>query len=161
VTLAPFADEHAETVLGWLRSPDELEAWASRRDFPPCRELFREWHGDADVHPFVLLVADRLCGYGEVWEDREEDEAELARIVVAPSERGRGIGSALVRLLVAEAAAMGFRDIWVRVIPWNAPALACYEGAGFVRTTADEEARFNRGQPYEYVWLRDTQSPAT
>jgi [ribosomal protein S18]-alanine N-acetyltransferase len=49
---------------------------------------------------------------------------------------------------------MGFRDVWMRVVPWNAPALACYEGAGFVRTTAEEEVRFNRGQPYEYVWLR-------
>jgi ribosomal protein S18 acetylase RimI-like enzyme len=159
--LAPFAEEHAETVLGWIASADELEAWASRRDFPPQRDVLHEWQSDPEVHPYVLFADDRLCAYGEVWEDREEDEAELARIVVAPSERGRGLGRALVRLLSAEAAAMGFRDIWVRVIPWNAPALACYEGAGFVRSTAEEEARFNRGQPYEYVWLRAAQSPAT
>jgi ribosomal protein S18 acetylase RimI-like enzyme len=109
------------------------------------------------VHAYVLFAGDRLCAYGEVWEDREEDEAELARIVVAPSERGRGLGRALVRQLAAEAAEMGFRDIWVRVIPSNAAALACYEGAGFVRTTTEEEERFNREQPYDYVWLRDAQ----
>jgi RimJ/RimL family protein N-acetyltransferase len=56
---------------------------------------------------------------------------------------------------------LGFRDIWVRVLPSNAAALACYEGAGFLRTTADEEACFNRGQPYDYVWLSGPQSPAT
>jgi ribosomal protein S18 acetylase RimI-like enzyme len=140
-------------VLGWIDSADELEAWASRRDFPLRRDVLAEWHRDPDVHPYLLFAGDRLCGYGEVWEDREEDEAELARIVIAPSERARGLGRALVRLLVAEAAAMGLRDVWVRVIPWNAPALACYEGAGFVRTTAEEEERFNRGQPYEYVWM--------
>jgi [ribosomal protein S18]-alanine N-acetyltransferase len=149
-------------MLGWIASADELEAWASRRDFPLRREVLAEWHRDPEVHPYLLLAAaERLCAYGEVWEDRAEDEAELARIVVAPSERGRGLGRALVRLLTAEAAAMGFRDVWVRVVPWNAPALACYEGAGFARTTAEEEERFNRGQPYEYVWLRAAQSPAT
>jgi ribosomal protein S18 acetylase RimI-like enzyme len=148
-------------VLGWIGSADELETWASRRDFPPHKGVLYEWHRDPEIHPYVLFAGDRLCAYGEVWEDREEDEAELARIVVAPSERRRGLGRALVRLLVAEAAALGFRDIWVRVIPWNAPALACYEGAGFVRATAEEEERFNRGQPYEYAWLRDAQSPAT
>jgi ribosomal protein S18 acetylase RimI-like enzyme len=130
-------------VLGWIGSADELETWALRRDFPPHRDVLDEWHRDPAVHPYVLFAGDRLCAYGEVWEDREEDEAELARIVVAPSERGRGLGGSLVRLLVAEAAALGFRDIWVRVIPWNAPALACYEGAGFARTTAGEEERFN------------------
>jgi hypothetical protein len=64
-------------VLGWIASADELEAWASRRDFPPRSEVFGEWHMDAEVHPYVVLVGDRLCGYGEVWEDRDEDEAEL------------------------------------------------------------------------------------
>jgi [ribosomal protein S18]-alanine N-acetyltransferase len=161
LTLAPFAEEHADAVLGWIGSADELEAWASRRDFPPRREALAEWHRDPDVHAYVLFAAERLCAYGEVWEDREEDEAELARIVVAPSERGRGLGRALVRLLAEKAVAMGFRDVWVRIVPWNAPALACYEGAGFARTTAEAEERFNRGQPYEYVWLRAAQSPAT
>jgi [ribosomal protein S18]-alanine N-acetyltransferase len=147
-------------VLGWIASADELEAWASRRDFPLRREVLADWHRDPGVHPYLLLADEGLYGYGEVWEDREEDEVELARIVVAPSERGRGLGRALVRLLAAEAAAMGFRDVWVRVGPWNAPALACYSSAGFVRATPEEEECFNRGQPHEYVWLRD-QSPAT
>jgi [ribosomal protein S18]-alanine N-acetyltransferase len=148
-------------VLGWIRSRDELEAWASRSDFPPRPDLLREWHRDPDVHPYLLFEGDLLGGYGEVWEDRDEDEAELARIVVAPSERGRGLGRALVRLLAAEAAALGFSDVWMRVVPWNAAALASYAAAGFVRASAEEEERFNRGQPHVYVWLRNPQSPAT
>jgi ribosomal protein S18 acetylase RimI-like enzyme len=145
LTLAPFAEEHAETVLGWIGSAEEFEAWASRRDFPPCADLLREWHRDPHVHPYVLLAGDRLCGYGEVWEDPGENEAELARIVVTPSERGRGLGRCLVRLLSAQAKAMGFSDIWMRVVPWNVPALRSYYGAGFERATANEEERFNRG----------------
>jgi ribosomal protein S18 acetylase RimI-like enzyme len=148
-------------VLGWIGSADELEAWASSRDFPPRQGLLREWHRDPEVHPFLLFAGDRVCGYGEVWEDRDENEAELARIVVAPEERSRGVGRQLVRLLTARATAVGFHDVWMRVVPWNAAALASYAAAGFVRASPEEEARFNRGQPYEYVWLRDAKSPAT
>jgi ribosomal protein S18 acetylase RimI-like enzyme len=161
LTLAPFEDEHADAVLSWIGSADEMEAWASIREFPPHPDLLRDWHRDPEVHPYLLFDGDRPCGYGEVWEDRVEDEAELARIVVAPSARRRGLGRALVRLLAAEASRLGFRDVWMRVVPWNAAALASYAGAGFERASSTEEARFNRGQPHEYVWLRSPQSPAT
>jgi [ribosomal protein S18]-alanine N-acetyltransferase len=160
LTLAPFEDEHADVVLSWIGSADELEAWASRRDFPLRPETLRDWHRDPDVHPHVLLAGGVLCAYGEVWEDRAEDEAELARIVVDPAQRGRGLGRELVRRLTAEAEAMGFRSVWMRVVPWNKTALASYAGAGFVRAAAEEEERFNRGQPHPYVWLRNPQSPA-
>jgi hypothetical protein len=39
-------------------------------------------------------------------------------------------------------------------LPHNAAALACYRKAGFVRTTAQAEAEFNRLQPQVYHWLR-------
>lgn len=116
--------------------------------------LFRRWHADPDVHPFVLCADGELHGYGEVWTDEAEGEAELARIVVAPDVRGRGLGRRLVRLPVARAEALGFDEIWLRVIPSNEAAIACYRGAGFVRAAPGVEASFNVGQPHEYVWMR-------
>jgi hypothetical protein len=41
-------------VLGWIGSAEELEAWASRRDYPPGPDVLREWHRDPDVRPYVL-----------------------------------------------------------------------------------------------------------
>ena len=96
----------------------------------------------------------RPIAYGEVWTDSDENEAELARIIVAPEARGRGVGRRLVTLLVAEAERLGFDEIWLRVVPANAPAIASYTNAGFRRAEPDEEERFNRGQPREYVWMR-------
>jgi [ribosomal protein S18]-alanine N-acetyltransferase len=153
LSLEPFDAAHAGTILGWVRSPAELDAWASVRDSERSLSFFRKWHADPDVHPFLLYAGDRLCGYGEVWEDRAEGEAELARILVAPDERGRGIGRRFVGLLAERALDRGFDEIWLRVLPTNGPALASYRHAGFVRAP-EEEARFNEGQPRAYVWMR-------
>jgi ribosomal protein S18 acetylase RimI-like enzyme len=95
-------------------------------------------------------------GYGEVWEDPEAGEAELARIILAPAWRGRGFGRMLVILLAKRAKDAGFEDVWVRVVPANSAAIATYSSAGFERASAEEEAEFNTGQPERYVWMRLT-----
>jgi ribosomal-protein-alanine N-acetyltransferase len=154
LSLEPFDEAYAQAVLDWVRSPAELEEWASVTYSEPSPALFQQWHADPEVHPFLLFAEGRFYGYGEVWEDRAEAEAELARILVAPGERGRGIGRRLVGLLVQRALDRGFDEIWLRVVPTNAPALACYRRAGFVRAGTEEEARFNEGQPRPYVWMR-------
>jgi [ribosomal protein S18]-alanine N-acetyltransferase len=49
----------------------------------------------------------RPAGYGDVWADPVEHEAELARIVVDPARRGAGLGRRLVSLLADEARRVG------------------------------------------------------
>jgi RimJ/RimL family protein N-acetyltransferase len=44
--------------------------------------------------------------------------------------------------------------VWLRVVPQNAAAIACYAAAGFVRATVEEEVEFNEGQPRAYEWMR-------
>lgn len=106
--------------------------------------------------PFSLIDGDRVLAYGELWEDPEAQEAELARLVVAPPSRGRGVGRALARALAAEAHRRGFTEVWLRVAPANVAARRAYEAAGFARATTEQEADFNRGQPRAYVWMRDS-----
>ena len=92
--------------------------------------------------------------YGEIWEDPDESEAELARLIVDPSKRGRGVGRRLATALADEALRLGWSDIWLRVVPDNEPALRAYAAAGFVRATTAEEGAFNIGQRVAFVWLR-------
>jgi ribosomal protein S18 acetylase RimI-like enzyme len=101
-----------------------------------------------------LTSAGGPVGYGEIWEDAAADEAELARLIVDPAARGRGIGRALVRELLAEARGRGWASVWLRVAPDNEPALHAYAAAAFSRASPEEEAAFNEGQPVAYVWLR-------
>lgn len=150
--LGPFEDRAAGTIVGWARSPEELDAWASLTE--GTVDAFARWHAETGVHPFVLLVDAVPSGYGELWEDPEADEVELARVIVDPARRGHGLGRTLVTLLAARARGLGYQSIWVRVVPTNPAAIACYRAAGFVRTSAEEEETFNRGQPRRYVWMR-------
>ncbi len=151
--LEPFDRAHAPAVLSWARTPEEREAWASIADPEPDVSIFDRWHADEDVRPFGLFEGDRLVGYGEIWLDPEEHEAELARLIVDPAERGRGVGRAMVRSLAERARELGFDDVWLRVVPENERAMRAYAAAGFVRATRDQESEFNEGQPRAYVWM--------
>ena len=154
-TLVPFSDDSSETVLAWVLSASEAERWAGVTEWPLPVGLLARFHAEADVHPFLLNDSEGVSlAYGEVWVDEEEDEAELARLLVDPTQRGQGNGRALVILLVEQARAVGYSDIWLRVVPENTQARACYRSAGFVRASEAEEAAFNVGQPAEYVWMR-------
>jgi ribosomal protein S18 acetylase RimI-like enzyme len=153
LTIGPFDPAQTERVLAWVGSVEELERWASRTDFPLGAAVFRRWHEDLDVHPVLGIEDGEPVAYGEIWEDRDEHEAELARIVVDPRARGRGVGRRFVTLLTAAARERGFEQVWLRVVPENDPAIRCYEHAGFRRASAADEGAFNAGKPRPYLWM--------
>jgi ribosomal protein S18 acetylase RimI-like enzyme len=153
--LLPFDPAHAATVAGWPRSAAEALRWCGTSKFPVTAATVAAWGRQEDVHAYELREGGRLLAYGEVWHDAEEDEAELARLVVDPAARGRGAGRALVSALLERALGAGFADVFLRVRPDNAAALRCYLAAGFVTVDADAAAEWNTGQPVDYVWLRN------
>jgi len=158
VELLPFAAgdaaDHAAMVAGWPVSAAEAAMWCGRREFPVAARTVAAWQQDDDVRAHLLVADGRPVGYGELWCDAEEDEVELARIIVAPDARGQGYGRALVRGLLAQALGTGCSEVFLRVHPDNEPALRCYRGAGFVPVDPALAASWNTAQPVAYVWLR-------
>lgn len=152
--LLPFTDARAGTVAGWPVSAAEVARWCGRTEFPLPAEVPAGWQREEGVRGHLLMDGEVPVGYGEVWLDAEEDEAELARIIVAPGARGRGVGRVLVRGLLARAVDAGFQDVFLRVHPDNEAALRCYRGAGFVTVDAALAEEWNAAQPVAYVWLR-------
>ena len=63
----------------------------------------------------------------------DESTAELKRMYVEPSHRGRGIGRALVEALEGEARLLGIRKVVLETGTRLAPALRLYEGMGYER----------------------------
>jgi ribosomal protein S18 acetylase RimI-like enzyme len=154
-TLRAFAAGDAALVSTWATDPDEVAAWCSRTDAPVPPDVITGWSREPGVRSWVLVADGAPVGYGETWVDDEEREVELARIVVAAPARGRGRGRELTRLLVAEAR-RAYPDVFLRVVPDNAAAIACYRAAGFTRLDPATEEQWNRAQPRPYVWMSFT-----
>ncbi len=159
LALRDFRQDDTATVVGWVESAGEALAWASVPFLRLSPAVIDEWHAQPGVVPCVGLVGGELCAYGQVWEDHAEDEAELARVIVAPDRRGHGVGREFVALLAVEARRRGFRSIVARVVRGDRARFAAYRSAGFARLDLAEEASLNVDQDDEYVWMRLEQPP--
>lgn len=152
--LRRFQELDAREVARWPTSIEEVRLWAGGAGgWPLDASVLRRWHAGPDVEPYVLSDEGKLTGYGELWKDEAEQEVELARIIVSPADRGRGVGRRLVLLLLEQVSLTGLPDAFVRVVPENGVALACYRGAGFSSVSETEREEFNRGQPVDYLWM--------
>jgi ribosomal protein S18 acetylase RimI-like enzyme len=156
LALRDFRQDDATAVLGWVQSAGEALAWASVPFLRMSPAVLEEWHALPGVVPCVARLGGELCAYGQVWEDHAEDEAELARVIVAPERRGQGLGREFVALLAVEARRRGFRSIVTRVVRGERAAFAVYRSAGFLRMDREEEASLNLDQDLDYVWMRLT-----
>ncbi|HYL05748.1 MAG TPA: GNAT family N-acetyltransferase [Thermoanaerobaculia bacterium] len=83
---------------------------------------------------FQVLLVDGTPA-GRLYVDRRGDEVRIIDIALLPEHRGAGIGGALLRGLLAEAAAAG-KPVRIHVERMN-PALRLYDRLGFRRTGDD------------------------
>jgi RimJ/RimL family protein N-acetyltransferase len=157
VQLRRFAPHDTAALISWPQSHAEAQWWAGPQTrWPLTPTVVQRWHIDPDARPYVLHNGEVQLGYGELWVDAEEQEVELARVIVAPTQRGKGFGVALVRQLLTEAGRSAYPRSFVRVVPENRVALACYLRAGFTPVNVHDQQAFNRGQPMEYLWMLHT-----
>src|SRR5215204_5611994 len=99
--LVEFREPDAREVVRWPTSAGEVRLWAgSGCGWPVDASVFRRWHAEPEVKPYVLHDSKAMVGYGELWTDESEQEVELARIIVNPDHRCRGVGKLLVGLLL-------------------------------------------------------------
>jgi len=155
VELRQYSDGYGVQVAGWAVDAKEVALLSGRVAYPFPEELKASWRKtDSDIHSYLLFDGDRPVGYGEVWLDDEEDEVELARVIVDPDLRGRGIGRQLVQALLVPALEAGYSEVFLRVRPENEPAIRAYRGSGFVDVPAALMDEWNDGQPVAYRWMR-------
>jgi GNAT superfamily N-acetyltransferase len=80
-----------------------------------------------------------------------ETRAELEPIVVAPDWRGRGVGEALARVVLAAARARGDRQLITQPVARNERALRFFHGLGF-DALGHLELIAQLTSPEEQVW---------
>jgi [ribosomal protein S18]-alanine N-acetyltransferase len=150
----------AAQIASWSTSAQDARWWCSRAEHPFPPDVVRSWWDRSDVRPYLLTTGLdgtddtlRAVGYGELWLDQDEDEVELARLIVDPALRGRGLGRELVRLLLERAAATGLRQCFLRVDPTNDRAGRVYLAAGFRDVEPELADQWNIGQSTAFRWL--------
>ena len=87
---------------------------------PPPRGVF-----------YLVESAGQVVGMGGL--RRSEDGiAEMKRVYVRAAGRGKGLGEAIARRLVADARSFGYRRLRLDTLPFMASAQSLYTALGFV-----------------------------
>lgn len=107
------------------------------RAFPQGSAL---WTAD-DLFAFAsrsggVLLADPALSAGLILLQMAADEAEIVNLGVVPERRREGIGAGLLTDAERHAFNRGATRLFLEVAADNAPAIALYAGAGFVRVGA-------------------------
>jgi ribosomal protein S18 acetylase RimI-like enzyme len=150
--LCPFPAEAASIVSGWATTKEEVAMWCGHPVAPVPPMQINAWARENGVQPFGLYRSGRLVAYGELWVDDGEAEVELARLIVEPGERCRGLGRRLAAGLT-DLARSRYPQVFLRVHPDNIAAQRCYAAAGFHPVEPDRAAAWNAFQPVDYLWL--------
>lgn len=130
----------AAVALSWSPTMDILHHWAgATARWPATPETFWEDINNADATSFALVAADaQMVGFGQV-RHREQKYGHLARLVIAPGQRGQGFGRLLCTSLMREAPKL-YPIIAYSLFVYddNPPAIALYASLGFVRQGTHE-----------------------
>ncbi len=146
--LAPFQSWHAPTISRWVSTPQQLQ-WLAPSTPPPLTvEKVVGWLKPRGA-AFVLVKGGESppWGYGEINPMRADaGHVWLGHVIVRPDQRGRGLGSFLVRALLTEAfERRNVKRVALILFPDNLPALRCYWRAGF-RVSGEEHHMFCGGK---------------
>lgn len=136
ITLRPIAQEDADFLLKVYRSTREEELamvdWGEEQKDWFIRMQFNAQHAWYQEHyvgaRFDVILADGVPA-GRLYVHRREKEIRLVDIALLPEHRNRGLGSAILRDLLAEAEAAG-KPLTIHVEKYN-PAMRLYQRLGF------------------------------
>jgi ribosomal protein S18 acetylase RimI-like enzyme len=150
---ASFTDAAARSIdfLGYGDGPIEAEREAliamytnfdpadRAQGVPPIREpAVRDWLDALLTEDGVNVLAwhdEFVAGHATLVPDN--DRAYELAIFVHHQYQGAGIGSRLIRHLLAEGTRRGVERVWLTVERWNTPAVNLYRDVGFETTNAE------------------------
>ena len=155
-----MADDLSSATIEPMR-PEDVEAVVGmeRQSFPTA------WRPDAFQHELknptsCYLVARRggePIGYAGMWV--VEDEAHITTLAVHPDLRRRGLGSRLLRALMAQAYRRGARRATLEVRETNQVARAIYEKHGVSAVALLRAYYTDTGEDGVVMWINPLPAP--
>ncbi len=137
LALRPFEEHDFATLISWVPTADALRQWcAAFFTHPLDADQLKRYRESAKTpnmrEIFTVTRADRAVAHVELSMIWPHLSCRLSRVIVAPSERGRGVGGAVVRLAAAHGFARHQVDrIDLGVSAGNQAAIRCYRREGF------------------------------
>ena len=143
ITLRPEETEDQEFLYALYASTREEELapvpWDAAQKAAFLRMQFaaqsRHYHAEFADCDFLVVLADEVP-IGRLYLDRREHALHIVDIALLPSWRGKGIGSALLASILAEADQVG-KPVSLYVEGFNRAA-QLYERLGFVQGNKQE-----------------------
>lgn len=137
MALRPFVSSDAPLLLGWVLDRAAMLMWAGPTfEWPPNLAQLEAAATEADRRSWTVIdVSEDTVGHISLGLGGD-GTGRLSRVLVSPEARGRGIASAMVPLVLAEAfGPLGLESVTLGVFEHNAGARGIYERLGF--TTYD------------------------
>jgi GNAT superfamily N-acetyltransferase len=98
---------------------------------PPRGRLLLAGGPEEDFGCIALRPLAAGCGCGATSMASSDASGEVKRLYVRPSHRGGGWGERLARQVLAEAHAIGYRELKLDTLAWMSEARALYARLGF------------------------------
>lgn len=118
-------------VAGWVRSAEACRHWAGARvAFPVQLHRLADQIEFGEAESWCLPGDTGVVGFGQIV-PKADARQHLARLIVDPHARGRGVGRALAERLLERALAKGALTVSLNVFDDNHPALSLYRSLGF------------------------------
>lgn len=140
IALRAFAEHDDAALISWLRTPEELALFTGPRlTWPLTTDQLDELRATPEFSAFTA-VDEHGTAVGHIeLVSTGTDSARVARVLVDPAQRGRGLGRQLMRGIIAIASRRGIRSLALFVIEGNAPAITLYENLGFEHRGPSEQ----------------------
>ncbi len=122
MTVIPMAAPHIEAVAG-LEATCFADPWS-------VASLSQELENPLAVFRVAVNSAGQVVGY--IGMHHLLDEGFITNVAVSPAVRRQGVARALLEDLITYGEAHGLVRITLEVRTGNRPAIALYEGLGFV-----------------------------
>ena len=121
-------------LMSWIKDKDACRLWAGPSvRFPLALEHLKEDIHFSEENTFSMINENAaLLGLGQLI-NKENHRLHMARIIVSPNHRGKGLGNLLCRLLISEGTMWCGKSYFsLNVYPDNTKAVRLYKKLGFV-----------------------------
>lgn len=143
---------HAAMVADWALEQQPI--LGARGAQPFAVTVVSAWWNQPRVRPMLLVDQVRApVAYGEIWDNPDQDESELAHLFIHPRRDSAAVYRCLIGGLVDRARDDGRAHCLVRVPRGNHEVIELTRSLGFHDVDQTTVAAWNQEQPRSYHWL--------